>query len=88
MGYGSVIFGTKANFEEKLRAIKKIYRKYGQGAWTIRDAHALWTKKEKSLISMIYLKNRNMIENCGWAPDGKVRLWKLTLQTALLCTET
>jgi hypothetical protein len=87
MGYGTVVFGTRANFEEKRAAIKKIYQKYGMGSWTIKDVHKLWTKRERSLINMNYLKNRNMIEECGWAPGGKIHLWKLTMNMVLMCTE-
>ena len=71
----------------RLTAIKKIYKKYGMGTWTIHGVHRLWTKRERSLINMNFLKQRNMIEDCGWAPDNKVHLWKLSMSMVLMCTE-
>ena len=87
MGWGTVIFGSHANFEEKKAALKKIYMKFGYESFTLPQAMKLLTKHEKKLINFNALKHRNAIVQAGWAPGGKLHLWKLTPSMILLCTE-
>jgi len=87
VGYGTLIFGTRANFEEKRLAIRKIYKKFGYDGFTLPQAMKLLTKHERTLINFNALKHRNAIEQAGWAPGGKIHLWKLTMSMILLCTE-
>ena len=87
IGWGTIISGTHGQFAERKMALTKIYKKFGREGFTFAQAIKILTSREKKLVNFLWLKNRNMIEQAGWSPDGKNHLWKLKSALVMYLTE-